>query len=304
MTARHRCSIVIPVHNKAALTGQCLDALLAEPPGVSFETIVVDDASTDSTAELLRGHGDDIRIVSREVERRLRRCLQRRRGGGRRRVPRLPEQRHGPEGRLARHARLLRRRPPAGCSGGSQAPVPERDGPACGRRRSARTDCHATSTSGFPADHPAVNKSRRFQAVTAACMLVRRAAFEQVGRLRQRLSQLARGRRPVPAPRRAAVTRSTTVTRACCTTSNRSRGESARSRRSRTCACSAPAGATGSGRTSSTTTATTGCCGSTIRAPIRCGSRCLPRSRRWRPTVAPTRASGCSMRARARCWTF
>ncbi len=34
---------------------------------------------------------------------------------------------------------------------------------------------------GFPGDHPAVNRSRRLQAVTAACMLVRRAAFEQVG---------------------------------------------------------------------------------------------------------------------------
>lgn len=33
---------------------------------------------------------------------------------------------------------------------------------------------------GFPANHPAVNVSRRFQAVTAACALVRRPAFEQV----------------------------------------------------------------------------------------------------------------------------
>ena len=34
---------------------------------------------------------------------------------------------------------------------------------------------------GCSADHPAVNKSRRFQAVTAACLLVRRPAFEEVG---------------------------------------------------------------------------------------------------------------------------
>jgi glycosyltransferase involved in cell wall biosynthesis len=34
---------------------------------------------------------------------------------------------------------------------------------------------------GFPADHPAVNKSRRYQIVTGACMLVRRALFEQAG---------------------------------------------------------------------------------------------------------------------------
>src|SRR5262249_47182435 len=36
---------------------------------------------------------------------------------------------------------------------------------------------------GFPADHPAVCKSRAFQIVTGACMLVRRAAFERAGGL-------------------------------------------------------------------------------------------------------------------------
>jgi hypothetical protein len=34
---------------------------------------------------------------------------------------------------------------------------------------------------GFPADHPAVERARRFQAVTAACMLVRRPVFERLG---------------------------------------------------------------------------------------------------------------------------
>jgi GT2 family glycosyltransferase len=34
---------------------------------------------------------------------------------------------------------------------------------------------------GFPADHPAVERTREFQAVTGACMLVRRGAFEQAG---------------------------------------------------------------------------------------------------------------------------
>src|SRR6185436_7435266 len=36
---------------------------------------------------------------------------------------------------------------------------------------------------GFPADDPAVNKSRRFQAVTFACALVRRDIFEEAGML-------------------------------------------------------------------------------------------------------------------------
>lgn len=35
--------------------------------------------------------------------------------------------------------------------------------------------------SGLPANHPAVNRSRRFQLLTAGCLLVRRQAFDEVG---------------------------------------------------------------------------------------------------------------------------
>ena len=55
-----RCSIVIPVHNKAALTRQCLDAIYEHPPAVDHEILVVDDASTDETAEMLAGYGDAV----------------------------------------------------------------------------------------------------------------------------------------------------------------------------------------------------------------------------------------------------
>ena len=39
-----RCSIVIPVYNRAALTRQCLDAILESPPEEAEpEIVVVDD---------------------------------------------------------------------------------------------------------------------------------------------------------------------------------------------------------------------------------------------------------------------
>src|SRR5687767_14281111 len=61
-----RCSIVIPVHNKAALTRQCLDAIYEHPPEADHEILVVDDASTDGTADMLAGYGDALRHMRLE----------------------------------------------------------------------------------------------------------------------------------------------------------------------------------------------------------------------------------------------
>ncbi|WP_052128551.1 glycosyltransferase [Neosynechococcus sphagnicola] len=47
-----RVSIIIPVHNKCAVTYNCLAALLFAHNQASFEIIIVDDGSTDETLEL------------------------------------------------------------------------------------------------------------------------------------------------------------------------------------------------------------------------------------------------------------
>ncbi len=59
-----RCSIIIPVYNRASLTDQCLRALVASgSESVDYEIIVVDDDSTDSTRQFLASYGDSIHIV-------------------------------------------------------------------------------------------------------------------------------------------------------------------------------------------------------------------------------------------------
>jgi GT2 family glycosyltransferase/glycosyltransferase involved in cell wall biosynthesis len=59
-------SIVIPVFNKAELTLRCLEALAAHTPEHLYEVILVDNASTDGTAELLAGLGGDVAVVTND----------------------------------------------------------------------------------------------------------------------------------------------------------------------------------------------------------------------------------------------
>jgi glycosyltransferase involved in cell wall biosynthesis len=59
-------SIIIPVRDRAGVTRRCLDLLLSQPECSDAEVVVVDDASTDSTSEMLAGYGESIRLVRLE----------------------------------------------------------------------------------------------------------------------------------------------------------------------------------------------------------------------------------------------
>lgn len=58
-----RVSIVIPTYNKVELTGPCLEALVANTPEDLYEVVIVDNASSDGTQELLAQLGGDVRVV-------------------------------------------------------------------------------------------------------------------------------------------------------------------------------------------------------------------------------------------------
>lgn len=63
-------SVVIPTHNRAEFLGTAIRSALGQS-NVDVEVIVVDDASTDSTNEVLEGFGDQIRVLrlDKNVER-------------------------------------------------------------------------------------------------------------------------------------------------------------------------------------------------------------------------------------------
>src|SRR5882757_2724057 len=56
-------SIIIPTFNGASRIGNCLDSLVKQTAGRNVEILVVDDGSTDSTANAVRGYSS-VRLIS------------------------------------------------------------------------------------------------------------------------------------------------------------------------------------------------------------------------------------------------
>jgi GT2 family glycosyltransferase len=173
-------SIVIPAHGRAGLTRQCIETILDEPPRAAFELIVVDDASPDDTAEILRSYEGRIKVVERSEN-----------GGFARACN------DGAAESTGQYLVFLNNDtvPVAGWLDALVEAADSDSGVAVVGSKLLfpnNTVQHAGVVvcqdgnprhiyAGFPADHPAVSRPRRFQAVTAASMLVRRDAFERAG---------------------------------------------------------------------------------------------------------------------------
>jgi hypothetical protein len=65
MTSRFSVSVIIPTYNRAHCVGEAIDSVLAQDPPAD-EVIVIDDGSTDGTAEVLAGYGDRITVIHQE----------------------------------------------------------------------------------------------------------------------------------------------------------------------------------------------------------------------------------------------
>jgi len=59
-----KCSIIIPIFNQVEFTKKCLEAVIENTPDELYEVVIVDNASTDGTKELLGSLAGDIKIIT------------------------------------------------------------------------------------------------------------------------------------------------------------------------------------------------------------------------------------------------
>jgi GT2 family glycosyltransferase len=170
--------VIIPAFNQMALTAQCLRTLKSH---YASEIVVVNDASTDATAQLLASYGNQIKAVSRQTNGGFARSCNEgaRVAAAGDYLVFLNNDTIPQRGWLETLVRYADDHPKAAVVG-SKLLYPndtiQHAGVVICQDRYPR---HIYT--GFPSDHPAVSRSRRFQIVTAACMLVRREVFEEAG---------------------------------------------------------------------------------------------------------------------------
>jgi GT2 family glycosyltransferase len=176
------CVVVIPTYNGAALTVECLKTLLANPPShCRWTIVVVDDGSIDGTPEALARFAPEIVLVRQDTNTGFAgACNAGARAAGDSDyvvflnndtlpmpgwLDALVEEAASDKQIAAVGAKLL---------------YPN------GQVQHAGVAIHQNGLphhlyAGFESDHPAVNRARNVTAATAACLLVRRTDFDELG---------------------------------------------------------------------------------------------------------------------------
>jgi GT2 family glycosyltransferase len=177
---RPTASIVIPVHNKATITRQCLDALLAESDDeFSRQLVVVDDGSTDWTPSLLARYGDRILVIRHETALGFAgACNAGAAAAAGEFLILLNNDTIPTSGWLPALVNYALQHPAAAVVG-AKLLFPNDTVQHAGVAIGLDSLPHHIY-SGFPADHPATVLSRRFQVVTAACALFRRGPWQEL----------------------------------------------------------------------------------------------------------------------------
>lgn len=174
------CSIIIPVWNKLELTVQCLKALAEVTTGLHYEVIIVDNASTDGTAEFLATLSGDVQIVTNPENLGFAKaCNQGARIAKGKYLVFLNNDTIPQKGWLQALVSEVEEDIKVGIVG-SRLLYADGTVQHAGVVRDLEQGLPYHIYKGFAGDHRAVTSRREFQVVTAACMLVRRTIFEAV----------------------------------------------------------------------------------------------------------------------------
>jgi GT2 family glycosyltransferase len=181
MAARPQCAVVIPTYNGAHLLSTCLEALLTHPPErCDWRVVVVDDASQDRTVARFDGYHERVTVVARESNGGFAQaCNDGAAAAGEvEHIVFLNNDTLPLPGWLDALVDDAASHPEAGAIG-AKLLYPDgtiqHAGVMIGQDRWPH---HLYA--GLPGEHPAVNGPKRIVAATAACLLTRRALFEQL----------------------------------------------------------------------------------------------------------------------------
>jgi GT2 family glycosyltransferase/Flp pilus assembly protein TadD/predicted O-methyltransferase YrrM len=180
-SASTACSVIIPVWNCCELTRQCVDALATTTDDVSWELIVVDNHSTDNTASFLSTLGGDVQIIRNQENLGFAKaCNQGARAARGKYLVFLNNDTIPQPGWLSALVSEVDAHQEVGIVG-SKLLYPDGTVQHAGVVRDSQHLLPYHIYNSFAGDHPAVNQRREFQIVTAACMLITRSLFEEVG---------------------------------------------------------------------------------------------------------------------------
>lgn len=180
-----KISIIIPVFNKIEFTRKCIEAIVINTPKESYEVIIIDNASTDGTRDFLKCLEGDVKIITNEKNLGFARaCNQGARMASTDYLLFLNNDTEPKKGWLEPLLNILTQDNSAGAAGSKllftdgtiqhagvvifdDQKLPD---PLVGRH----------IYYGESSNLPEANQLRTYQALTAACLLIRKSAFNEV----------------------------------------------------------------------------------------------------------------------------